>query len=92
VARFLASASAVAAIQLGTPTDCGRRYYSSAFLVIEHSSAPVIEPAGGRLALGIMTVFEAIPSECVIDEGHAAECEHRGHGYEFHGSLLDLLS
>src|SRR5262245_4299266 len=50
-----ASTSAVAAIQLGTPTDCGRLGYSSAFLVIEYSSAPVIELAGGALALGKMT-------------------------------------
>jgi hypothetical protein len=84
--------SAVAAIELGTPTNSGRRYDSSAFPVIEHASTPVIERAGGGFALDILTVLETAPRECIMGEGHAAECDHRGHGYEFHGSLLELFA
>jgi hypothetical protein len=69
---------AVAATQFGTPTDCGRLGYSSAFLVIENSSAPVIELAGGALAVGRITPIETAQSECVMGNGHAAECDDHG--------------
>jgi hypothetical protein len=84
--------SAVAAIELGTPTNSGRRYHSSAFPIIDHSSTPVIELAGGGFALDILTVLEPAPRECIMSEGHTAECDHRAHGYEFHGSLLELFA
>ena len=81
---------AIAATQFGTPTDCGRLSYSSAFLVIENSSAPVIELAGGTLAVGKMTAFETAPSKCVMGEAHAAECDDHGGGCNFDkGSLHD---
>src|SRR5262245_33210504 len=70
----------VAAIQLGTATDCGWLGYSSASLIIENSSAPVIELAGGAVAVGKMTAFETAPSESVMGEAHAAEREDRGDG------------
>ena len=73
--------SAVAAIQLGTPTDCGRLGYSSARLVIEYSSALVTD--GEAPAFAKMTAVETTPSECVMSYARAAESEDRSDGCNF---------
>src|SRR5262245_15954286 len=73
----MVSAKVVVATQIGVPTDCGRLGYSSAFLVNEDSSAPVIEFAGAALVK--TTALETAPSECVMGEANA-ECENRGNG------------
>src|SRR5262245_21896984 len=84
------SSVASAATQFCTPTDCGRLGYSSAFFVIENSSAPIIKLAGGVLILGKMTAVDAAPSECVMDDGHTAEYDdHAGGGNFDKGSLHD---
>jgi hypothetical protein len=92
MARLLRGISsvAIAATQFGTPTDCGRLGYSSAFFVIENSSAPVIKLAGRALILSRMTAVDAAPSECVMSDGHTAEYDDHGGGANFDkGSLHD---
>jgi hypothetical protein len=97
--------SPIAAIQLGAPTAPGRRPngYSSVLVIRDgfssvsvicdgYSSVLVMEFAGEALAVSNMTAVETAPSECVMSEAHAAECEDRGDGCNFDaGSLHDDL-